>query len=71
MAFVVCRTLNVWLRAAIFAAVLLSLSVALYHAVEAPMIKAGVKISPKFRSRSLKAWVGLAGGERVAQATSD
>lgn len=71
MAFAVCRTLNVWMQTAIFAAVLVSLSVALYHTVEAPMIKAGVRLSRKFRSRFLIARVGLAGGERAAQASSD
>jgi peptidoglycan/LPS O-acetylase OafA/YrhL len=48
--FEVCRTLNVGLQVAIFGAVLVSLSVLLYHTFEAPLIAAGVKLSEKFKS---------------------
>lgn len=47
--FAVCRSLNVVLQITIFAALLVSLSVLLYHGVEAPMIAAGVKISGKLK----------------------
>lgn len=46
--FQVCRGMNLGLRIAIFAGVLASLSVLLYHAVEAPLIGAGVAISERF-----------------------
>jgi len=49
--FEVCRGLNFALQIAIFAAVLASLSVLLYHVVESPLIAAGVKLSEKFRQR--------------------
>jgi peptidoglycan/LPS O-acetylase OafA/YrhL len=71
MAFVVCRTLNAWIQIAVFAGVLLCLSAALYHAVEAPMIQAGIRLSRQFRSSSPMAPVGIGGGERSAQALSD
>ena len=48
--FVVCRSLNLALQFAIFGAVLTSLSGILYHAVEAPLIRSGVKISGKFKN---------------------
>lgn len=44
-AFAVFRRLNAGLQIAIFVALLASLSVFLYHAVEAPLIAAGVRIS--------------------------
>jgi len=50
--FVVCRRLNVELQIAIFGAVLVSLSVLLYHTVEAPLIAAGVRVSEKLMHRS-------------------
>ncbi len=49
--FVVCRGLGRGLQIAIFAAVLMSLSVLLYHAVEAPTIAIGVSVSEKFMRR--------------------
>lgn len=45
--FVVCRGANIGLQTVIFAAVLVSLPVLLYHTVEAPLIAAGVKVSEK------------------------
>jgi peptidoglycan/LPS O-acetylase OafA/YrhL len=51
VAFVVFRRLNVAMRAAIFLAVLVSLSVLLYHTVEAPLIGVGVKVSEKLMRR--------------------
>ncbi len=50
--FVVCRSLNVGVQIAIFAAVLVSLSVLLYHTVEAPLIAAGINVSKKLMHRS-------------------
>lgn len=66
--FVVCRTLNVSIQIAVFAGVLVCLSAALYHAVEAPMIKAGIRLSRQFRSSSRMAPVGIRGAERAARA---
>ena len=51
VAFVVFRRLSVAMRAAIFLAVLVSLSVLLYHAIEAPLIGVGVKASEKWMRR--------------------
>jgi peptidoglycan/LPS O-acetylase OafA/YrhL len=51
VAFVVFRRLNVVMSAAIFLAVLVSLSVLLYHAIEAPLIGVGVKVSEKSMRR--------------------
>jgi len=51
--FVVCQNLNFGWQTVIFAAVLVSLSVFLYHAVEAPLIVAGVGVSEKLMNRSL------------------
>jgi peptidoglycan/LPS O-acetylase OafA/YrhL len=51
LAFAVCRRLNVVARVAIFLFVLTTLSVLLYHAVEAPLIAAGVSLSERFKSR--------------------
>jgi peptidoglycan/LPS O-acetylase OafA/YrhL len=51
MGFVVCRTLNVGLQIAIFATVLMFLSMFLYHTVEAPLIAAGVRASEMFTRR--------------------
>ena len=50
--FVVCRRLPIGLQIAIFAFVLIFLSVFLYHAVEAPLIAAGVKVSERFTRRA-------------------
>lgn len=50
--FVVCRNLNIGLQGAIFAAVLIFLSVLLYHTVEAPLIAAGVKVAERFTRRA-------------------
>jgi peptidoglycan/LPS O-acetylase OafA/YrhL len=49
--FVVCRRLNLGLQVAIFAAVLIFLSVLLYHAVEEPLIAVGVKMAQRFTRR--------------------
>jgi peptidoglycan/LPS O-acetylase OafA/YrhL len=51
VAFVVFRKVTVAIKAAIFLAVLVSLSVLLYHAVEAPLILVGVKLADKFTRR--------------------
>ena len=39
------------LQVAVFATVLIFLSVALYHTVEAPLIAVGVSVSEKFKRR--------------------
>jgi peptidoglycan/LPS O-acetylase OafA/YrhL len=49
--FVVCRKLNLELQTAIFASVLIFLSVLLYHTVEKPLITAGVKVAERFTRR--------------------
>jgi peptidoglycan/LPS O-acetylase OafA/YrhL len=49
IAFVVFRKLNVTLQASIFVFVLLSLSVLLYHTVEAPLIGVGVRLSKRLQ----------------------
>ncbi|HEX3377858.1 MAG TPA: hypothetical protein VHS29_13405 [Candidatus Acidoferrales bacterium] len=49
--FVVCRGFVPVLQIAIFASVLMSLSMLFYHAVEAPMIAIGVSVSEKFMRR--------------------
>jgi peptidoglycan/LPS O-acetylase OafA/YrhL len=69
--FAICRRLNVGLQIAIFAAVLVSLSVLLYHTVEAPLIKAGVKVSEKFMRRSYVLGVKSHSAERAAQICSE
>ena len=46
--FVVCRGLNIGLQIAAFVSVLLALSVLLFHTVEAPLIRLGIKLSEKF-----------------------
>lgn len=69
--FAVCRRLNVGLQIAIFAAVLSSLSVLLYHAVEAPLIAAGVKVSEKLMHRSRALVVKSHLTERAAQIYSE
>jgi peptidoglycan/LPS O-acetylase OafA/YrhL len=65
--FVVCRGLNIGLQIAIFAAVLVSLSVLLYRAVEAPLIAAGVTVSEKFKHRPYTFGVKSHSAERAAQ----
>jgi len=47
LGFVVCRSLNAGLQIAIFVATLATLSVILYHSVEAPFTAAGVKVSER------------------------
>ena len=69
--FAICRRLNAGLQIAIFAAVLVSLSVLLYHTVEAPLIKAGVKISEKLMRRSYVLEVKSHSAERTAQICSE
>lgn len=69
--FVVCRSLNVALQIVIFGAVLVSLSVLLYHAVEAPMISAGVKVSQKLMRASFTREVKVHSGEPATQIFPD
>jgi peptidoglycan/LPS O-acetylase OafA/YrhL len=69
--FVVCRSLNIGLQIAIFAAVLGSLSVLLYHAVEAPLIAAGVAVSEKFKYRPYIFGVKSHSAGRAAQIYSE
>ena len=69
--FVVCRDLNVALQIVIFGAVLVSLSVLLYHTVEAPLIAAGVTVSQKFMRPSLTREVNVHSGEPAAQIFPD
>jgi len=69
--FVVCRNLNVGLQIAIFGAVLVSLSVLLYHTVEAPMIVAGVEVSQKLTHRSFAREVTGHSGEPAQQIFPD
>jgi len=52
--FEVCRKLNVALQAAIFVFVLVSLSVILYHTVEAPLIGAGARIAKRLQHSSFQ-----------------
>ena len=68
--FEVCRALNVGMQIAIFGAVLVSLSVLLYHIFEAPLIAAGVKLSEKFRSSPRTFGVKGHSTEPVAQIVS-
>ena len=51
LGFVVCRGLHMGLQIAIFAVVLICLSVLLYHTVEEPLIAAGVKVAEKVTRR--------------------
>ena len=69
--FVVCRSLNIGLKTVIFAAVLISLSVLLYHTVEAPLIAAGVKISEKLMHKSYAVGVKSHSAGRTAQICSE
>jgi peptidoglycan/LPS O-acetylase OafA/YrhL len=52
LGFVVCNRLSFPLRVAVFVSVLVTLSVLLYHLVEAPLIAAGVRVSERFRQPS-------------------
>jgi peptidoglycan/LPS O-acetylase OafA/YrhL len=69
--FVVCRSWNVGLQIVIFGVVLVSLSVLLYHTVEAPLIAAGVKVSQKFMRSSFTREVKVHSGEPAAQIFPD
>jgi peptidoglycan/LPS O-acetylase OafA/YrhL len=69
--FAVCRSLNVGLQTVIFGAVLVSLSVLLYHTVEAPMIAAGVTVSQKFMRPSFIREVKVSSAEPGAQIFPD
>jgi peptidoglycan/LPS O-acetylase OafA/YrhL len=69
--FVVCRSLNVTLQIAIFAALLGSLSMLLYHTVEAPLIAVGVKISAKFKNSPYTFGLRSRSAERAAQVCSE
>jgi peptidoglycan/LPS O-acetylase OafA/YrhL len=69
--FVVCRSWNRGIQFAIFAAVLVFLSVLLYHTVEEPLIKAGVRVSQKFIRRSFALGVGHHSTEPAAQICPD
>jgi peptidoglycan/LPS O-acetylase OafA/YrhL len=69
--FVVCRRLNIELQIAIFAAALVSLSVLLYHTVEAPLIAAGVNISEKRMHRSPARAIKKHPGEHSARICSE
>jgi peptidoglycan/LPS O-acetylase OafA/YrhL len=69
--FVVCRSLNVGLQIAIFGAVLVSLSVLLYHTVEAPLIAAGVRVSEKLMHRFYALGVSSHSAEPAAQICPD
>jgi peptidoglycan/LPS O-acetylase OafA/YrhL len=69
--FVVCRSLNVGVQIAIFAAVLVSLSVLLYHTVEAPLIAAGINVSKKLMHRSCALGVKSHSPGHVSQICSE
>jgi peptidoglycan/LPS O-acetylase OafA/YrhL len=69
--FVVFRRLNLELQIAIFAAALVSLSVLLYHAVEAPLIAAGVNVSEKLMHLSRSPGIKNHPGEHSAQICSE
>lgn len=69
--FVVCRSWNFGMQIAIFAAVLIVLSVLLYHTVEEPLIKAGVRVSQKLIRRSFALGVDTHSGEPVAHICPD
>lgn len=69
--FSVCRRWNAGLQIVIFGAVLVSLSVLLYHTVEAPMIAAGVKVSQKLTRRSFALEVNAHSGKPGAQILPD
>ena len=67
LGFVVCRNLNVGLQIAIFVVALVSLPVILYHAVEAPLTAAGVKISERLEPLSLLMSVSGRAAKQAAQ----
>jgi peptidoglycan/LPS O-acetylase OafA/YrhL len=70
LAFAVCRRLNVAARVAIFLFVVAALSVLLYHAVEEPLIAAGVRWSERFKSRVRASAAPRHSGEAAAQVGS-
>jgi peptidoglycan/LPS O-acetylase OafA/YrhL len=57
LGFAVCRAWNLGLRIFVAAATLISLSLILYHVVEAPLIRVGVRVSKMYGSRAV--WIGL------------
>ena len=69
--FAVCRNFNAALQIVIFGAVLVSLSVLLYHTVEAPLIAAGVTVSQKFMRPSFTREVKVHSGEPATQIFPD
>jgi peptidoglycan/LPS O-acetylase OafA/YrhL len=69
--FAVCQSLNVGLQIVIFGAVLVSLSVLLYHTVEAPLIAAGVKVSQKLMHGSFARGVNGHSAKPAAQIFPD
>ena len=71
IAFVECRKLNIALQITIFAAVLGSLSVFLYHTVEAPLIALGAKVSRKFKHPSSVFGANGHSVDQVAQMVSE
>lgn len=58
LAFAICRERAAWMRIALFLGVLVALPALLYHTVEAPMIRAGVRLSRKFRPQNAAAGIG-------------
>jgi peptidoglycan/LPS O-acetylase OafA/YrhL len=72
LGFDVCRDWSMGLRIAVFSAALIGLSMFLYHAVEAPMIAAGVQMSQKFSSHRRAFWLRSDSDEEasVAQVAS-
>jgi peptidoglycan/LPS O-acetylase OafA/YrhL len=69
--FAVCRSMNVGLQIVIFGAVLVSLSMLLYHTVEAPLIAAGVTVSQKLMHGSTARGVDGHSAEPAAQILPD
>jgi hypothetical protein len=63
--------LNVGLQIVIFGAVLVSLSMLLYHTVEAPLIAAGVTVSQKLMHGSTARGVNGHSAEPAAQILPD
>jgi peptidoglycan/LPS O-acetylase OafA/YrhL len=62
LAFVVCRERAAWMRIALFVVVLAAFPALLYHTVEAPMIRTGVRLSRKFQSQRTATGIGDAPG---------
>ncbi len=71
LGFVVCRRLNVGLQAAVFALLLVSLPVILYHTVEAPLITVGVRVSEKFKHVKYVSGVMESSAGRAPQVASE